>query len=498
MKTINFKNAKKLLGLAFIGTIGLTGCNKFLDVNENPNNPETATPSLLLPTVEAAISQAVGNGFQVYGNIWGQYWTQNPTSSQYQSIDKYQILNTAMDRPWLTLYRSALNNAELIINSNVAANDNYKGIAYLLKAYTFQVATDAFGDIPLSDALKANGNLNPKYEAQEVVYDSIFNYIDKGLALLATKQAVPVSSQDMIFNGDLDKWKAFANTLKLRAYLRISNVDANKAAAGIKALYASNATFLNQDATITYTTTGGNENPFYNEMVGLGKTQNVVASATVVKAFVRNNDPRRFSLYQRVDYVDPITKENKLQDTIAYIYQGEYNNKEISTKLVSSPSPLVGGRAVDPTSATAPVKLFSAAESKFLQAEAVVKGWGTGDAKTLFETGITASFTATGNANDAKKYIADAPDAKFEGDVEAKVKAIITQKYYAMCGFQGFESWTEWRRTGYPTFFTTSVASTLGEGRMPLRMPYANSEATTNNNYPGNVVIYTPVWWDVK
>ncbi|MNN96821.1 Susd and RagB outer membrane lipoprotein [compost metagenome] len=67
-----------------------------------------------------------------------------------------------------------------------------------------------------------------------------------------------------------------------------------------------------------------------------------------------------------------------------------------------------------------------------------------------------------------------------------------------MCGFQGFEAWTEWRRTGYPTFFTTSAASTLGEGRMPLRMPYSNSEATTNANYPGNVVIYTPVWWDVK
>ena len=486
MKTINFKNAKKLLVLALVGTLGLTSCNKFLDVNENPNNPETATPSLLLPTVEAAISQVVGNSFQVYGNIWGQYWTQNPTSSQYRSIDRYQVLNTAMDRSWLILYRSALNNAELIINSNVAANDNYKGIAYLLKAYTFQVATDAFGDIPLSDALKANGNLNPKYEAQAVVYDSVFNYIDKGLALLAKPQAVPVSSQDMIFNGDLDKWKAFANTLKLRAYLRISNVDANKAAAGIKALYASKAIFLNEDATITYTTTGGNENPFYNEMVGLGKTQNVVASATVVQAFVKNNDPRRFSFYNKLSG----------QDTIAFILQGDFNAN--SAKLVSSPSPLVGGRAVDPTSATAPVKLFSAAESKFLQAEAVVKGWGTGDAKALFESGITTSFTATGNASDAAKYIAEAPDAKFIGDAEAKLKTIITQKYYAMCGFQGFESWTEWRRTGYPTFFTTSIASTLGEGRMPLRMPYANSEATSNTNYPGNIVIYTPVWWDVK
>jgi hypothetical protein len=391
-----------------------------------------------------------------------------------------------MDRVWGNIYRGTLNNAELIINSKVADNENYKGIAHILKAYAYQVATDAFGDIPLSEASKADGNLSPKYEAQEVVYDSIFNYIDKGLSLLAVKQAIPVASQDMIFNGDLEKWKAFANTLKLRAYLRLSNVNATKAAAGIKALYASNAVFLSQDATITYTTTGGNENPFYNEMVGLGKTQNVVASGTAVEAFVRNNDPRRFAFYEKVSG----------QDTIAFIEQGTYASN--SKKLVSTPSAMVGGNAINQTSAVAPVKLFSASESLFLQAEAIVRGWGTGDAQSLYSAGITESFKATGNAAEATKYIADAPDAKFTGNVEAKVKAIITQKYYAMCGFQGFEAWTEWRRTGYPAFFVKSAASTLGEGRMPLRMPYALSEATTNSNYPGNVVIYTPVWWDAK
>lgn len=489
MKTIKFKNAKKLLVLALIGTLGLTGCNKFLDINENPNNPETAAPNLLLPTVEASISQVVGNTFQVYGNIWGQYWTQNPTSSQYKAIDQYRITNTSMDRVWSIIYRNTLNNAELIIKSKVADNDNYKGIAYILKAYTFQVATDAFGDIPLSDALKADGNLSPKYEAQEVVYDSIFNYIDKGLALLATKQAVPVTSQDMIFKGDLDKWKAFANTLKLRAYLRISGVNESKASAGIKALYAKNVSFLNEDATITYTTTGGNENPFYNEMIGLSRVQNVVASGTAVEAFARNNDPRRFAFYEKVEG-EP--------DTIAFIPQGTYSS--FPKKAVSSPSAKVGGRANDPTSAVAPVKLISASESSFLQAEAVVKGWGTGNAEALYKAGITSSFEATGNTADAANYIAKAPDAKDFAIKSAtdKVKAIITQKYYAMCGFQGFEAWTEWRRTGYPTFFVTSAASTLGAGRMPLRLPYALSEATTNSNYPGNIVIYTPVWWDVK
>ena len=78
------------------------------------------------------------------------------------------------------------------------------------------------------------------------------------------------------------------------------------------------------------------------------------------------------------------------------------------------------------------------------------------------------------------------------------MKAIITQKYYAMCGFQGFEAWTEWRRTGYPTFFVTSAGSTIAAGEFPLRMLYPNSELTSNLNYPGTVLINVPVWWGLQ
>ncbi|MGY0039632.1 SusD/RagB family nutrient-binding outer membrane lipoprotein [Pedobacter sp. NJ-S-72] len=82
---------------------------------------------------------------------------------------------------------------------------------------------------------------------------------------------------------------------------------------------------------------------------------------------------------------------------------------------------------------------------------------------------------------------------------EAKIKAIITQKYYAMCGFQGFEAWTEYRRTGYPDFLVISVAA-AGQGatKRPERMIYPNSEAIYNANFPGNVDIFTPVWWAKK
>lgn len=483
------KNIKTLLLAGIMGSVALVSCNKYLDINENPNNPEKSDPSLLLPTVEAALSQVVGNQFQTYGNMWSQYWTQNPSSSQYQTIDQYNMRGTNSDRAWLNLYRGALNNAEIIINTQGPTHAQYRATAYILKAYAFQLATDAFGDVPLSEALKAGDNLNPAYEKQQVVYDSIFHYIDKGvseLKSLNTSIANNPGEQDMLFKGDAQQWIAFANTLKLRAYLRISNVDPAKAEAGIKALYATNPSFVSKDVSIAYTTTGGNENPMYNEMVALGRVQNVVASGTIINAFKANNDPRQFALFEKIEG----------QDTIAWIAQGGYRG--MNRKLVSPPAAVVGANANIPSSALAPVKLISKAESYFLQAEAALKGWGAGTVQALYESGVRAGFEALGLSSEATAYLTSAPDAQLGTGEEAQLKAIITQKYYSMCGFQGFEAWNEWRRTGYPTFFTVSKESIIGAGLFPIRMVYPNSEATTNVKYPGTIGVSNPVWWDVK
>lgn len=486
-----YRNLKQAFFIGLVAVVGFSGCKKFLAVNDNPNNPDHADPRTLLPTTETAISQVIGNSFQVFGNIWSQYWTQAPTSSQYKSIDQYAPVNTDFNGPWLNLYTVTLINADLITKSTGVGLENEKGIAYVIKAYAYQVATDAFGDVPLTQALQSTGNLNPKYDKQQVVYDSIFMYIDKAMPLLAANSVSP-GSQDMIFNGDMNQWIAFANTLKLRAYLRLSNVDPATAQAGIAALYQTKPTFLTEDATITYTTTGGNENPFYNEMTSpvLNYVQNVVASSTAVAAFKNNNDPRLAKFYTLL----PNDPDNGTAESIP---QGSYIS--YPGTLVSPPSPVVGGEADDPASAKAPVKLISAAESYFLQAEAVARTWAPGDATdvtTLYKEGIQASFTATG-AGDATTYMASAKDG-LKALATNKIKAIITQKYYAMCGFQGFEAWNEWRRTGYPDFLIQSQASTIDPGKMPLRMLYPNSELTSNLHYPGTVPITTPVWWGIS
>ncbi|SDZ74965.1 Starch-binding associating with outer membrane [Arachidicoccus rhizosphaerae] len=482
MKNIQYKISNIIAGIcALLILASLTGCSKFLDVNQNPNNPESADPNLLLPTAQVSLGVAVGNSFQIYGNVLSQYWTQNSSASQYKSIEQYAFTNANFNYPWVFLYRDALINLQIIIDNATDHQTQYAAIAYLLKAYGLQLATDAFGDVPNKEALKGEGN--PTYDPQEVVYDSIFQYIEKGKSLIDTNSEEVPGSDDLLFGGDMSEWMAFANTLELKAYLRLSEVDEAKSKAGVQALYAENAKFLDKDAAIQYSSTGGNQNPLYINMVGLGKTQNLVASATIVTAFKRNNDPRLNVLFDKISG----------QDTIAYIKQGDYQNAK---QKGSAPSALVGGNAMDEASALAPVRLISESESYFLQAEAVARGWSSGSiaAGDLFKKGIEASFTADGIESEANAYIASAADAAFPAKSSDQIKAIIVQKYYAMCGSQGFEAWTEWRRTGYPDFFTKSVAA--GNLGFPARFLYPNSEVTSNLNYPGTVSMFEPVWWN--
>jgi hypothetical protein len=204
-----------------------------------------------------------------------------------------------------------------------------------------------------------------------------------------------------------------------------------------------------------------------------------------------NKDPRADVFFERFQGQD--------MDTIVGIPQGSYRT---TTEVFSIPSAVVGASGLEDQSGMAPVKFISAAESYFLQSEAVVRGWLSGDAGALFEQGIRASFEAYDVPN-VDEYIAAAPAAQWPGtgNMEAAIKAIIDQKYLAMTGNQGFEAWSEWRRTGFPDFFTVSEATALGDDRLPRRLLYPSSEITRNVNFekfPGLKQVFEPMWWDTE
>jgi hypothetical protein len=485
--TTSSKIIKRIALFVFPAVLLLSsGCKKFLNVNTDPNNLVAAQPSQLLPTVEASIGVALGDDYYPFGNLWSQYFTQSAIASQYKTIDQYIQVNADFNYAWMHLYQNALINNQLMISNSTGntADIQFLAIGYVLKAYTLQLATDAFGDIPMNEALQGSANKNPHYDPQQTVYDSIFALCERGKALMSNADPNNPGSSDLIFQGDMDSWIAFTNTLELRAYLRLSQVDPATAQAGVQALFASNATFLAGNAQMTYTSTGGNQNPFYIKEVALNKTQNLAPSGTVVNAFVRNNDPRLFALFDTTGQGAP--------DTVIYMPQGAFAQN--TNKACTYPAAITAGNAQNTSSALAPLFFISAAESYFLQAEAVARGWASGSASTLFNEGIQASFDADGISTAATAYMATAPDAQFPGAATDQLKAIITQKYYAMCGSQGFEAWTEYRRTGYPNFLVTSAGA--GGRPMPLRFLYPESELTGNLSYPGTVSETTPVWWD--
>jgi hypothetical protein len=482
---------KSCIVLLVITAIGFAGCKKYLDTNTNPNLSTTASPDLLLPAVQAAIGHVLGNPLQIYGSFWAQFWTQNPKSSQYRSIDQYASTTTDFDRVWRMMYSDALQDIQEILNLTQGKQslDQYTAIALLLKAYDFQLATDAFGDVPLTQAATPNIT-NPSYTPQQQIYDSIFAYVNRAISLIDVNSEVTPASDDLIFQGDMEQWLRFANTFKLRAYLRLSEIAPQKAAAGIATLSGASTIFLEDDAQVNYSAIGGNQNPLFSEMLGLGRTQNMVASETVTKFMTQNQDPRADVFFNR--FINSTTGV----DSIIGIKQGSYRT---NTSTYSLPSPVVGANGQNDKSANAPVKFMSAAESYFLQAEAVVRGWlniGV-PAQTLFTNGIMASFTSY-NVPGVSTYIAAAPAAQWPAGTQAQIRAIIIQKWLAMTGNQGFEAFTEWRRTNYPDFFTTSAASTIGAGRMPERLIYPSGEVTRNANFPGIALIYTKLWWDAN
>ena len=483
---------KSCIVLLVITAIGFAGCKKYLDTNTNPNLSTTASPDLLLPAVQAAVGHVLGNPLQIYGSFWAQFWTQNPKSSQYRSVDQYASTTTDFDRVWRMMYPDALQDIQEILTMTQGKQslNQYTAIALLMKAYDMQLATDAFGDIPLTQAATPTIT-NPTYTPQQQVYDSIFAYIDRAIALIDVNAEVTPSSDDLIFQGDMEQWLRFANSFKLRTYLRLSEIAPQKAAAGVATLSSPNTIFLETDAQVNYSAIGGNQNPLFSEMLGLGRTQNMVASETVTKFMTQNHDPRGAVFFE-------LSTISSGVDTLIGIKQGTYRINSLNDSI-SLPSPVVGANGQNDKSANAPVKFMSAAESYFLQAEAVARGWlniGV-PAQTLFTDGIMASFDSY-SVPGASTYIASAPAAQWPAGTQAQIRAIIIQKWLAMTGNQGFEAFTEWRRTNYPDFFTTSVASTIGAGRMPERLIYPNSEVTRNVNFPGIALIYTKVWWDAN
>ena len=230
-----------------------SGCKKTFDINHDPNNPslDVGTPKLVFPVGVMGVAAVEGGDLAILGGILGEYVTQSAGSNQYKLFDQYDLKSTDLNAPYSTLYSYGLKNLQFVIDKAKASEDwNFYLMGTVMKAYTATLLVDLYDKIPYSEALQGSANLNPKFDDGYTIYKSLLAELDSALAknfsarTVVDLRATNEGGVDLIFGGDIYKWKQFANTLELKMYLRMINAKPSEAQAGMQALYARNASFL--------------------------------------------------------------------------------------------------------------------------------------------------------------------------------------------------------------------------------------------------------------
>lgn len=480
-----------------------TSCKKQLDINTDPNNPslDQGTPRLIMPAVVASAAGRIGGQLAILGGIWSQFYTQATTSNQYKNIDAFNLTKSDFNGDWNELFSGSLNDANFVIQKSKEQKDwNYYLMGVTMKAYTYQVLVDLYDQVPYTDAFKGAANLQPKFDNGYEVYKDLLIQLDDALSknFSASTNSIP-GTTDLIFPASdatwgVDNWIAFANTLKLKMYLRMAYAKPAEAEAGIKAMYTAGASFLTKDASMNVFVDQENKsNPFYEyNFRKLNTDANLRASETFMSWLKANNDPRIASYYF-----------NTTGSTTAFssINQGDFLNTSTTFNTASKSKVL----------ATDPVDFISAAESDFLQAEALERYFSGAGAQAKYESGVTKAFSRLGYS--AASYIASGGAYAYPtGNFEQKLEAIITQKRASMPGSHSLEAFFERNRTGYPVIssvYSTSGAYVAGQlvyplngvtvgNAFPRRLIFPDSERSKNSNTPTEKAITEKVWWDVK
>ncbi|HKZ66842.1 MAG TPA: SusD/RagB family nutrient-binding outer membrane lipoprotein, partial [Chitinophagaceae bacterium] len=334
---------KKYIIVIVMGCSMILSCKKILDVNTDPDNANQsqATPQLIFPAAVASSAGRIGGDLAILGGIWAQHYTQNTTSSQYRAIDAFNLSKTdfgatTISSPWAELYSGALNDLNFIIKkSEEQKNWNYFLMGTVIKAYTLQALVDLYDQVPYTEAFQGASNLTPRFDDGYTVYTGLLAEIDAALEKdFGASTNAPAGNADFIFPAAattwvIDPWIKFANTLKLKMYMRMVYAKPAEAEAGIKAMYTNGAEFLDQDAKMdVFEDAPDKSNPFYEfNFRKLNTDANLKASYTFLSWLEQNGDPR-------VDnYFMPKTGGTPTQ--FLAIHQGDYLNTDATFNSAS-------------------------------------------------------------------------------------------------------------------------------------------------------------------
>lgn len=476
-------------GLAVVGLAwGLAACNDDLaSINENPNSPTDVSAEFILPeAIQTATEQILGAGM---ANLEGMgLWAQHYAKIQYPNEDRYDLRPQSIDGLWSGMYAGTLKDIQTIIDKGEeSGTDNHVAVGLVLKSWVFSVLTDLWGAVPYSEALtlgKDDGTATPKYDMQEDIYRGLLSDLERAAGLF-DPGARGFGAEDLIYGGDMELWKKFANSLRLRLAIRISDADPALAKQHAEAAIAGGVFESNDEiAQLVYIGSPPNEHPLYENRVRAARDDHAI-SKTMVDLLKSLNDPRL------AIYAEP----NESDGEYVGMPNGMNDGHPYKLNTISRIGKYWRGTP------DAPAVILSYAEVLFLRAEAARRNWTAGGtAADLYHDAIRASMEQYGIASDAiNDYLAQ-PAVAY--DAARGEELIAVQKWIALYS-NGMEAYSEVRRTGYPALTPGPNAENLNNGKIPARVEYPGTEQTTNGEslqaaitaQGGGNDYSTPMWW---
>ncbi len=467
----------------------LAGCTKnFEETNTNKNNPTDVTPDLLLSGVIKNMMDRQVNEAWSIGNIV----VQHHAKIQFVNEDRYNW-NERNDI-WNAVYNNYRNLQNIINKTKDNESNPYFGVSLILKSWMFSLATDAYGDVPYSQAglAKTDKIYQPVYDKQEDIYTGILEDLKKANELLAAPDATIPLNGDVMYAGSLLKWRKLANSLRLRYLLRISK---KKDVAAEMQLIAGDAVnnpvfeSIADNAELKYLEAAPNQWPLYGSRVGSFDEYRV--SKTLSDRLTALNDPR-LMVFARptqasVTAGSPEIKgvPNGLSDVDALAYNGGVQGvSRIGYTFACLVCNDNGQPPPDPAAARS--LLMTYPELQFILAEAREKGLiTTGDAASYYSNGISANFSYwTALVPPAYNIDVTMPGTylsqskvAYAGTSTEKLSKIALQKWISLY-FNGLEAWFDWRRTNMPEIIPGPA--NLNENKVPVRYIYPLEEQSLN------------------
>ena len=518
-----------LLVLAAVLPFAVSSCtDDFVSLNTPPHQISEGSIDVSLLGQAFARSQYYGMqgspgafqlGQSLFADLYSQYFA---TTAENFDSDQFVEVGRWINGFWRSFYGDGARSLDFVetFSTENEGLELPNAVAKVWRVQLYHRMTDYWGPVLYSNF--GNGETSVPYDSQKDIYMDFFTTLDEALAVLNQNRGGSVfAGHDQVFDGSVDRWITFANSLRLRLAMRIRYVDAAKAKTEAEKAVAAGV-MMDNSHNAMLKTTAASRNP-YNIITNWGEFRMSSAMESLLEGY---KDPRAgvyFSPAGDGDSDGDGSPYEGMRNGLPRVQKGSVLNSQYSDMGKDWLPPGKGG--------TNPViRIMGAAEVYLLRAEGAVQGWNMGgSAKDLYETGIRMSLTESRIGADmatADAYIAgtslpadpqdswstpplsDIPVA-FDtgGSAERQLEQIITQKWLALYP-DGWEAYAEYRRTGYPKLYPIieSQNPRVGVDEIMRRMTFVSSEYDDNGEATTAAVSLlggpdendTRVWWDAK